>query len=90
MQDDIKLLAQEAGFCFFTAEEDTNEPIDWSCDYEQEFKVFADLLQKQTRKELVAEVVTLLHDLHSISHPRHNYYLCAANLIQEDFKETND
>ena len=35
----IKSLAQEAGFCFFSPEEDAEEPIDWSCDYEQEFFV---------------------------------------------------
>jgi len=87
MQDKIKLLAQEAGFCFFSPEEDEDEPIDWSCDYEQEFKVFADLLQKQTRKETVKEIVSLLKELHEISKSRHNLYLCTANLIEEDFKE---
>ena len=87
MQDKIKLLAQEAGFCFFTPEEDAEEPIDWSCDYEQEFKVFADLLQKQTRKETIQEVVSLLKELHEIAKGRHNLYLYTANLIEEDFKE---
>ena len=87
MQDKIKLLAQEAGFCFFSAEEDAEEPIDWSCDYEQEFKVFADLLQKETRKHTVQQIVSLLKELHEISKDRHNMYLCAANLIEEDFKE---
>lgn len=87
MQDKIKLLAQQAGFCFFTPEEDADEPIDWSCDYEQEFKVFADLVQKQTRKETVQEIVSLLRELHEISKNRHNLYLCTANLIEEDFKE---
>lgn len=87
MQDKIKLLAQEAGFCFFSTEEDEEEPIDWSCDYTGEFQTFADLLQKQTRKETIQEVVDLLKELHEISRGRHNYYLCAANLIKEDFKE---
>lgn len=87
MQDKIKLLAQEAGFCFFSPEEDFDEPIDWSCDYTDEFKVFTDLLQKHTRKETVREVVDLLKELHEITKGRHNYYLCAANLIEEDFKE---
>lgn len=87
MQDKIKLLAQEAGFCFFSPEEDFDEPIDWSCDYTDEFEVFANLLQKQTRKETIQEVVDLLKELHEISRDRHNYYLCAANLIKEDFKE---
>jgi hypothetical protein len=87
MQDKIKLLAQEAGFCFFSPEEDAEEPIDWSCDYAKEFKVFANLLQKQTRKETIQEVVDLLKELHEITKGRHNYYLCAANLIEEDFKE---
>ena len=40
MQDKIKLLAQEAGFCFFSPEEDELEPIDWSCDYGTEFNNF--------------------------------------------------
>ena len=87
MQDKIKLLAQEAGFCFFTAEEDAEEPIDWSCDYEQEFKVFADLLQKHTHKETIQEVVHFLKELHEIAKSRHNMYLCTANLIEKDFKE---
>ena len=87
MQDKIKLLAQEAGFCFFSPEEDADEPIDWSCDYEQEFKVFADLLQKHTREETVKQIVSLLKELHEISKGRHNLYLCTANLIEEDFKE---
>lgn len=87
MQDKIKLLAQEAGFCFFSPEEDEDEPIDWSCDYEQEFKVFADLLQKHTRKHTVQQIVSLLKELHEISKDRHNLYLCTANLIEEDFKE---
>ena len=87
MQDKIKLLAQEAGFCFFSPEEDAEEPIDWSCDYEQEFKVFVDLLQKETRKETVKQIVDLLRELHEFSKSRHNFYLCTANLIEEDFKE---
>ena len=85
MQDKIKLLAQEAGFCFFTPEEDAEEPIDWSCDYEQEFKVFADLLQKHTRKETIQEVVHFLKELHEIAKDRHNMYLCTANLIEKRF-----
>lgn len=87
MQDKIKLLAQEAGFCFFTPEEDPLEPIDWSCDYEQEFKVFVDLLQKHTRKERIQEVISLLKELHQIAKGTHNFYLYTANLIEEDFKE---
>lgn len=87
MQDKIKLLAQEAGFCFFSPEEDAEEPIDWSCDYEQEFKVFADLLQKHTREEIVQQIVSLLKELHEISKDRHNLYLCTANLLEEDFEE---
>ena len=85
MQYNIKLLAQQSGFCFYTAEEDPDEPIDWSCDYEQEFKDFAIALQKQTRDETVNEVVNLLLELHAIANNRHNYYLVAANLIKEDF-----
>lgn len=87
MQDKIKSLAGEAGFVFFSPEENADEPIDWSCDYTEEFQTFADLLQKQTRKETVQEVVALLKELHAITKGNHNYYLCAANLIQEDFKE---
>lgn len=87
MQDKIKLLAREADFVFFSAEEDAEEPIDWSCDYTKEFKTFADLLQKQTRKETIQEVVNLLKELHEIAKGRHNLYLCTANLIEEDFKE---
>lgn len=83
----IKSIAQEAGFCFFSPEEDADEPIDWSCDYEDEFKVFADLLQKHTRKQTVQQIVSLLKELHEISKSRHNLYLCTANLIEEDFKE---
>jgi hypothetical protein len=85
MQDSIKLLAQQCGFCFYTAEEDLAEPIDWSCDYEQEFKDFAIALQKQTRDETINEVVNLLMELHAIANNRHNYYLVVANLIKEDF-----
>jgi hypothetical protein len=84
----IKSLAQEAGFCYYTPEEDPLEPIDWSCDYEQEFKDFAIALQKQTRDETVQQIVSLLKELHEISKGRHNLYLCTANLIEEDFKDT--
>jgi hypothetical protein len=86
MQDNIKLLAQQAGFCYYTAEEDPDEPIDWSCDYEQEFETFIDLLQKHTRKETIQEVVNLLKELHEIAKGRHNMYLYTANLIAHDFK----
>lgn len=83
----IKSLAKEAGFCYFSPEEDADEPIDWSCDYTQEFGTFVDLLQKHTRKETVKQIVSLLKELHEISKGRHNLYLCTANLIEEDFKE---
>ena len=63
MQDKIKLLAREAGFLFFSPEEDAEEPIDWSCDYAEELETFADLLQQQT----IQEVVALLKELHAIS-----------------------
>lgn len=83
----LRSLAREAGFCFFSPEEDAAEPIDWSCDYSKEFNLFADLLQKHTRKETVQQIVSLLKELHEISKSRHNLYLCTANLIEEDFKE---
>ena len=86
MQDDVKLLAQQAGFCYYTAEEDPDEPIDWSCDYEQEFKDFAVALQKQTKDQTVNKIVNRLLELHAIANNSHNYYLFIANLIKEDFK----
>ena len=87
MQDDIKLLAKKAGFCFFTAEEDADEPIDWSCDYEEEFEKFVLLLTKQVKNDTVAKVVSSLHDFHRIASTRHEYYLIAAKIIQEDLRD---
>ena len=89
MNDKIQELAKKSGFIFWKDEPWGPGPgnIDWSCDYTDEFKVFANLLQKQTRKETIQEVVSLLKELHEITKGRHNYYLCAANLIEEDFKE---
>lgn len=83
----IKSLAQEAGFCFFTAEEDADEPIDWSCDYEEEFQKFVLLLTKQVKNDTVAKVVSSLHDFHRIANTRHEYYLVAAKIIQEDLRD---
>ena len=86
MQDNIKLLAQQSGFCFYTAEEDPAEPIDWSCDYEQEFKDFAVALQKEIKQQTINDVINLVLEMDAIANDRHNYYLVAANLIRENFK----
>lgn len=84
MKQEIKDLAIEAGFCFFTAEEDPLEPLDWSCEYSAEFEKFADLLEKDASNKALFKVLTLLEKMHEAS-SHHNFYLVAATRIRDEF-----
>ena len=87
MKQEIKDLAIQAGFCFFTAEEDPLEPLDWSCEYSAEFEKFADLLEKDATKQAtnkaLLKVLTLLEKMHEAS-SHHNFYLVAATRIRDE------
>lgn len=43
----FRKLARAAGFVFFSKEERPDAPIDWSCDYTEELKRFAKLIELQ-------------------------------------------
>lgn len=47
MNERIKELAEQAGFIRFPPDEDSDIPIDWSCDYTQELARFAELIVKE-------------------------------------------
>lgn len=53
MNEQIKQLAEQAGFVFW-GEEDWNpgDEIDWSCRYDDEFKKFAELMVREHLKVL--------------------------------------
>ena len=44
MNEQIKQLAEQAGFIRFSPDEDPYTPIDWSCDYTEELEKFAKLI----------------------------------------------
>ena len=46
MNENFKKLAEEAGFCFWEDEswQPEGQLIDWSCNYEEEFKKFGELV----------------------------------------------
>ena len=47
MNNEIRKLAEDAGFVFWSKEEDETMPIDWSSNYDEEFEIFAySLIQK--------------------------------------------
>ena len=47
MNKEFKSLADEAGFVRFSPEEDSDTPIDWSCDYTEDLNRFAELIVRQ-------------------------------------------
>ena len=44
MKKNLRQIAEEAGFLFFTQDEDSAEDIDWSCYYTKELEQFADII----------------------------------------------
>jgi hypothetical protein len=55
MNENFKKLAEEAGFVFWGSEKWKPEGavIDWSCNYEEEFKKFGELVVQECAKELI-------------------------------------
>ena len=47
MNDLIKELSEQAGFIHFSPDEDSDTPIDWSCDYTTELEKFAELIVRE-------------------------------------------
>ena len=48
MNERIKLLAEQAGFCMWTDEEwNPGDVIDWGCRYDKEFEKFAELIIRE-------------------------------------------
>ena len=55
MNENFKRLAEEAGFCFWKDESwrPEGQVIDWSCNYEEEFKKFGELVVQECANELI-------------------------------------
>ena len=47
MNNRIKELSEQAGFIHFSPDEDSDTPIDWSCDYTTELEKFAELIVEE-------------------------------------------
>ena len=47
MNNRIKELTKQAGFIHFSPDEDSDTPIDWSCDYTTELEKFAELIVEE-------------------------------------------
>ena len=50
MNERIQQLSKQAGFIRFSPDEDSNTPIDWSCDYTEELEKFAKLIVRECVK----------------------------------------
>jgi hypothetical protein len=55
MNANFTKLIDRAGFIKFTAEEDPEMPVDWSCDYTEELEKFAQLIVKECM-DIVSEI----------------------------------
>lgn len=85
MNKKLKELAHQAGFCFFTKEEDKNERIDWSCDYSDELLKFHVIATTEERINTVRTVLMMLESMHYAAKDNHNYYKHLSKRIQVDF-----
>lgn len=83
MNKDTKKLARKAGFIFYRKDEDSDMPLDWSTNYDNELEKFKQLV----RQETLNEVYSLLDALHETVKHNHNYYAYARRLIEEDIGE---
>jgi len=88
MNEELRELADEAGFVFFTKEEDLSENIDWSCDYSEELKKFYNIVKTEERIRTVKIVLKMLESMHNCSNGNHNYYLHLSKIIEADFNVT--
>jgi hypothetical protein len=85
MNEYIKDIAREAGFCFYTKEEDENEPLDWSCDYSDDLQKFYNIAITEERIRTVKIVLKMLESMHNCSNGNHNYYMHLSKIIEADF-----
>ena len=85
MNEHIKDIAREAGFCFYTKEEDINESLDWSCEYSDELNKFHDIVKTDERISTVKIVLQILESMHNCSNGSHNYYKHLSKIIEADF-----
>ena len=83
IKETTKAFARQAGFVCWSADEDPDEPIDWSSNYDDDLERFEELVRKDERKKVLEEVSSLLDALHANSN-QHNYFLYIKRLIQED------
>ena len=84
----IKALAEEAGFVTWQGERwniDDNV-VDWANQYDDELVKFYYLIRKQT----VRDVISMFKQEHVWAKERHNYWLAAANMVQDEFLEEDD
>ena len=65
MNERIKELVEQAGFIYFQSDEDSNTPIDWSCDYTEELEKFAELIIKECAKQSM--LIGRYHDINGIT-----------------------
>jgi hypothetical protein len=85
MNEHIKDIAREAGFYFYTKEEDESQPIDWSCDYSDELDKFYNIAITEERIRAVKIVLKILESMHNCSNGSHNYYKHVSKMIEADF-----
>ena len=83
--DQIKALAEEAGFVTWNGERwniDDNV-VDWASPYDDELVKFYHLVRKQAMKD----VIFMFKEEHVWTKERHNYWLAAANMVKDEFLE---
>ena len=57
MNERIRLLAEQAGFVLWQDQSwNPGDVIDWSCRYDDEFKKFAELLVRETIKQMAIQM----------------------------------
>jgi len=90
--DEIKALAEEAGFVTWQGEHWNidNNVVDWANAYDDELVKFYHLATDLAYKRAMRDAVGLLKTQHELVKERHNYYRHAANIIHLEFLEEQD
>lgn len=91
MNEHIKQLAEQAGFCLWTDEDwkPEGQVIDWSNDYDKELEEYTRLVIAKSAELAISDIITMFEIMHdtdnSYKNCNHNYWLFAANKIREKF-----
>lgn len=70
MNEQIRRLADQAGFIRFESDEDPRTPIDWSCDYSVELNQFAELIVRECADLFVNQKYMVLNPLEPFANER--------------------